>query len=144
MIVAKHDGLWTAVALVRPEKFVNLKVSDNRRVEVHLTLPEVFSASFKVVIWHGSSPDLKAFAKRVKASPPPPLRKKEPTKPRWTQTITTPLEVGVGEGPFAVDTITLPYENPYKSLFFVTGLDFHAERRCGDLHCAWRRLVGAH
>ena len=41
-----------------------------------------------------------------------------------------PLEVvtkgvlGAAEGTFALDTLTIPYDNPAKALFFVTGVDF--------------------
>ena len=55
------------------------------------------------------------------------------TKPgpaRWTKPITTQLEPGKDTGgPFVVDTLTLPYENPWNALFFVTGVDFLPDGR---------------
>lgn len=44
-----------------------------------------------------------------------------PTRwPRWIETVGK-----IGDGaPFAVDTLTLPFANPYGTLFFVSGFDF--------------------
>jgi hypothetical protein len=50
--------------------------------------------------------------------------------PRWTKPVTTQLETGKDTGgPFVVDTFPLPYENPWGSLFFVTGVDFLPDGR---------------
>ncbi len=43
--------------------------------------------------------------------------------PQWPQVLTTPIELGTQQ-PFAVDTIRLPYDNPWKSLMFIGGHDF--------------------
>ena len=47
----------------------------------------------------------------------------EPGPPRWGKPIVTPLVRGNTDGPFAVDTLTIPHDNPFKALFFCTGLD---------------------
>ena len=44
--------------------------------------------------------------------------------PRWTKPILTRGEIAADNAPYVVDTLTLPYENPYKALFFCTGVDF--------------------
>jgi hypothetical protein len=49
------------------------------------------------------------------------LAKPGPT--RW-KPLTTKGAVGKRNGPFAVDTLTIPYDNPYKALFFVSGVGF--------------------
>ena len=43
--------------------------------------------------------------------------------PQWPQTVETRGTLG-GTQPFAVDTITLPFENPWRSLFFIGDHDF--------------------
>lgn len=44
---------------------------------------------------------------------------------RWNTSISTPLQRAADEqGPFAIDTFTIPYENPWNALFFVAGVDF--------------------
>ncbi len=60
------------------------------------------------------------------------------TKPgasRWGQPIITKLVKGDDSGPLAVDTLTLPYDNPFKALFFCTGLDFMADGRVAMCTC---------
>lgn len=42
----------------------------------------------------------------------------------WRQIITVQGELGPDGGPFAVDTITVPYKNPFNALMFTSGLDF--------------------
>lgn len=47
---------------------------------------------------------------------------------RWPQRIETRGELGEAQ-PYAIDTLTLPYENPWNALFFVSGVDFLSESR---------------
>jgi hypothetical protein len=62
----------------------------------------------------------------------------ELTKPgpaRWGKPIETKLIRGDESGPFAVDTLTIPYDNPHKALFFCTGLDFLPDGRVAVCTC---------
>lgn len=47
---------------------------------------------------------------------------------QWPQIVETKVQIGLPiEGwPFVVDTLSLPFDNPWKSLFFVGGHDFYA------------------
>ena len=45
---------------------------------------------------------------------------------QWPQWIETEGVLGQGE-PFATDTITIPFENPYGTLFFISGHDFFSD-----------------
>jgi hypothetical protein len=56
-------------------------------------------------------------------------------RPRWGKPIVTKLVRGDGSGPFAVDTLTIPYDNPFKALFFCTGLDFLPDGRIAVCTC---------
>ena len=49
------------------------------------------------------------------------------TKPgprRWNDILTTKGTLGNEKGPYVVDTITAPYDNPYKSIMHFGGFDF--------------------
>ncbi|MCS6864316.1 MAG: DUF6797 domain-containing protein [Gemmataceae bacterium] len=103
--------------------------------------------------------DLDAFIEKLKKLPAP--QKLTPfTQPgpkRWGKPIITPLERGHDHGPFALDTLTIPYQNPFKALFFCTGVDFLKDGRIavctchGDVWlvqvdekagtCAWQRFA---
>ncbi|MBA4065601.1 MAG: hypothetical protein C0501_18180 [Isosphaera sp.] len=89
------------------------------------------------------------------AEDPDPLTKGGPR--RWGDPIVTKLERGPETGPFAVDTLTIPYQNRFNALFFCTGVDFLPGGRVavctahGDVWvvtvdetagtCAWQRLA---
>ncbi len=47
----------------------------------------------------------------------------EPGQPQWPQVIETSLKRGTGR-PYAVDTIELPFDNPWNALLFCGGHDF--------------------
>ncbi len=53
----------------------------------------------------------------------------EPGERRWTEEIVTRGVRGEGDGAYVVDTITLPFDNPYGALFFVGGHDFFSDGR---------------
>ncbi|HEX3149922.1 MAG TPA: ThuA domain-containing protein, partial [Gemmataceae bacterium] len=68
-------------------------------------------------------------ARRLIAPNGPDIQKK-PGPARWNKPITTQLDPGKDTGgPFVVDTLPLPYDNPYNALFFVTGVDFLPDGR---------------
>lgn len=46
--------------------------------------------------------------------------------PQWPQKLTTTGSLG-GGAPYAIDTIALPFDNPWKSLLFFGGHDFFAD-----------------
>jgi hypothetical protein len=54
---------------------------------------------------------------------------------RWGEPIVTQLERGNEDGPFAVDTLTIPYKNRFGALFFCTGLDFLKDGRVAVCTC---------
>lgn len=76
---------------------------------------------------------------------------------RWGEPLVTKLERGNEAGPFAVDTLTIPYKNRFGALFFCTGLDFLKDRQIavctihGDVWlvtvnekagtCSWQRFA---
>jgi hypothetical protein len=59
----------------------------------------------------------------------------KPGPSRWGKPLETKLVPGDESGPFAVDTLTIPYENPFKALFFCTGLDFLPDGRVAMCTC---------
>ncbi|MBN9121573.1 MAG: hypothetical protein J0I06_20900 [Planctomycetes bacterium] len=64
---------------------------------------------------------------------------------RWGEPIVTKLERGDESGPFAVDTLTIPYKNRFNALFFCTGLDFLPDNRIAVCTChgdVWLVTVG--
>jgi hypothetical protein len=118
----KHEGLWTGITITGDGR---LNIVNGKRGEI--TIPkENRVRRIKVLIWQSSDRDLPAYAKLAWNSPPPASLSAwhKPGNARWTKEIVTRGEIGKGDGPFAVDTLTLPYDNPHNALFFVSGHDF--------------------
>jgi hypothetical protein len=62
---------------------------------------------------------------------PSTLTKGGPT--RWPQTVVTKGTLGAGDGPYVVDTLTLPDDNPWKSWMRVGGFDFFKDGKSAAL-----------
>jgi hypothetical protein len=59
----------------------------------------------------------------------------------WGEPLVTRGQVGKPNGAFAVDTLTMPYENPWKALLFSGDLDFfpNGDAAIGTVHGdVWR------
>jgi mono/diheme cytochrome c family protein len=56
--------------------------------------------------------------------------------PRWPLTVTTQAEPGKDDAPFAVDTLTLPDENPWNAMMRIGAFDFLPDGRSAAL-CTW-------
>jgi hypothetical protein len=54
---------------------------------------------------------------------------------RWGEPIVTKFIRGADAGPFAVDTLTIPYKNRFNALFFCTGLDHLPDGRIAVSTC---------
>lgn len=50
----------------------------------------------------------------------------QPSGTRWNERIETRGERAPTAGPFAIDNLQLPFDNPYRALMFVSGHDFFA------------------
>ncbi len=59
----------------------------------------------------------------------------EPGSKRWGEPLVTELVRGDESGPFAIDTLTIPYKNPHNALFFCTGVDFLNDGRIALSTC---------
>jgi len=81
---------------------------------------------WRIVHWQGAPSDLAAFQKWEEAPPAGPsvTELAEPGPARWTPELTTRGVRGSDNDLLAVDTLTLPYDNPWRALMFGSGVDF--------------------
>ncbi len=101
---------------------LTLRVDDGRVIKVDANAKaESISTAYGTAVKPGKRPDLPALTKAGPA--------------RWGKPIVTKLVRGDEKGPFAVDTLTIPYDNPFKALFFCTGLDFLPDGRIAVCTC---------
>ncbi len=103
---------------------MSIQIANNR---AELTLPArdqplrfklLYSISFE-----DDTPTLTKLLPNVKTDPL--AEWIAPGPARWTEKITTKGSTTfTGRHPYVLDTITIPFDNPYKALFFTTGVDF--------------------
>jgi hypothetical protein len=99
--------------------------TDNSRVELQIA-PHDKTVQIRIHIWHGPSEqfaDLYKFSFGITEFIS--LKKLTVGVPaQWTAPITTKGHVEKNDAPYVIDTLTVPYNNPYKALMFTSGLDF--------------------
>jgi hypothetical protein len=124
LAAVQNQTAWTAAALVGPDDLaLNLDESAHATVTIP---PSEQPRRFKLLLWRCPITDLPAMLARAKASAPP-ADLSAWTKPgpaRWGAPIETKGQLGANDGPLALDTLTVPYDNPFRALMFLTAIDF--------------------
>lgn len=130
LVTIEKDGHTIACALAGRS---GTKLTATASGDVTLSLPaHQANQSVKLLLWSGPTSDLPQFAALVQSSSAPPALASltQPGAPQWTEEIITQGVLGENPGPYAIDTLTLPFENPYRALMFVSGHDFFSN---GDM-----------
>lgn len=93
---------------------------------------------FKVLIWRGAEEAMDEFAALARSSSPAEdLRSlTQGGPPRWPEKLVTRGKLGGANGAYAVDTITGPDDNPWKSWLRFGGVDFFSDSRRAAI-CTW-------
>jgi hypothetical protein len=118
-----RGGRVTAVAAIGLSQ-QSLAVNDHG---IEATFPAREQAlRVKFLIWSGPREKLVEFKKLAATSlvPEDISALCRPGAAHWLPAITNIGQVGFPTDGFAVDTITVPYSNPWKALFFCSGVDF--------------------
>lgn len=113
------------VSLIRNQDFTLLKVpASNSPIRI------------KVLMAKCSSEALAVYASSSSAQPRPlkPLTEGGPR--RWPIALNTKVAIGKTDGPFAVDTIALPENNPWNAQLRLTGFDFYPDGNRAAV-CSW-------
>ncbi len=97
--------------------------------QVLATIP-VGTHSCAVATWNGPAADLaQARVLLATLTPEDPRPLCTGGKPRWTDTVETHGELGGEDQAYVVDTLTVPYDNPWKSYMRTSGHDFLPDGR---------------
>ncbi len=97
---------------------------------VLLDVPKGKSANVKLFIANSSVEGLDEFAK--KSAAPESLEKyTKGGAPHYPQELVTTITKGNENGPFAVDELTIPFDNPWESRMKLSGIDFLKDANIG-------------
>jgi hypothetical protein len=115
----------SAFKMVAGPAGATLRIDPGNRIV--LVLPPLTTPTrVKVLQWTGSRASWKNFADLVAKSPAP-IEVKPLTRPgpaRWNRTLEQTGYAGTNRGPFQIDLITEPRENPWNLKYFFSAVDF--------------------
>jgi len=134
-VVSVNSGSNRVVAVVTAgSKTLALAVSGadatitNENGSLVITLPHHDSPlRLKIALWSGSKDSLPAFetfARTLTANENLGELIASQAPARWLPELTTVGQRGLDTDILAVDTLTVPYDNPWKALMFLAGVDF--------------------
>ena len=88
--------------------------------------PRTAPAQLKVFTWSGPKAELAQFAALVKNSATPQSLDAlcQPGPARWGSPLPTKGSVSTDTKAYVLDSLGAPFDNPYKALFFCSGIDF--------------------
>ena len=117
-----------AVACAASSANVSWVTSDDGNLRLHIPAAST-PVRITIAHWRGSSREFADFQTAANKLEPTedltPLTKGGPA--RWREEVTTQIETGKAEGPFAKDEFILPRNNPWKSWMRIGGFDFFAD-----------------
>jgi hypothetical protein len=97
---------------------------------IHLKLPPLGASTLvRVLIGSGKQADLPAFARFLRAPVEDPETLTHGGPARFEKAVETRGVLGKEDGPYAVDTLTLPDDNPWHSWIRIGGFDFFSDGR---------------
>jgi hypothetical protein len=122
------DGIVAAGIAGAPEGATWDATTDGRLI---LKLPAIAAATnLQVLICSGAKADLIKLGSAVKGAKPIDLTTlTKGGAPHWTEKVVTQGVLGADNVAYTLDTITVPYENPYKTYFRITGVDFFSDNK---------------
>lgn len=123
MAMIEHDEHVTAVAC-KTQAGTKLATVNN---QISVTVePRSESRLVRLFLWSGPVTSTTEFEKLVASSSAPENLTKlsQPGPAHWLPALTTTGQIGFATDGFAVDTLTVPYANPWKALMFCSGVDF--------------------
>ncbi|HEU0009856.1 MAG TPA: DUF6797 domain-containing protein [Verrucomicrobiae bacterium] len=120
-----------AVRTARPPKMSGdeLRLATGKSGRVEVTVPKSSEPTeFEVIVWQGNA----GAAARLHQILPPLVSPREHCHggpSNWPEWLTTKGRFGTGPGPYVVDTVTLPENNPWHSWLRLTAFDFFSDGR---------------
>lgn len=127
-IIRTEQNGRVKAAVVREEKSIRF-IDSNGQAAIRFE-PRASEQSYRVLLWEGDVGQEEAFLSlAAEAATPDDLDRLIEPGPKLWETLVTRGETGESDGPYAVDVISSPLENPYDALFHFSGVDFMPDGR---------------
>ena len=106
------------------------RIETTNGIQVMTLTPRPTVVRVKIVVFKKSYPEESRRALIVKAGKPESLATQiQNDAGRFPQVITTVGSTSESNRPYVIDTLTLPFENPWNALLFTSGHDFFSDGR---------------
>jgi hypothetical protein len=116
-----QGGRMSAIVCAGPGYFELSKESGS----LELVLPPATQThQFKIVTWTGNAENPPDFSALALAPAVDVANLCQPGPARWLPVLKTSGQVAPDAGPLPIDTLTVPYDNPWNALMFLSGVDF--------------------
>ncbi len=121
----QREGQVWAVALLGGVAGDSLRFDDQSRALLSLPAQQQ-SRRLKLVFWTGLEQAWNQFQAAIQAAGAAEDLQPyvQPGPPQWTAEIITRGKRSTEQNAYVVDTLTVPFDNPYAALMFISGLDF--------------------
>ena len=116
--------MWP-VAVFGPTAQARLEIVEGARVVLRIA-KDTSGGLFKVVIWRGTAASQSKF-EDLAAGEPKMIPFKKGGKAHWPETVITQGVMGTSDGPYVLDRLTPPSENPWQRRVRFGGLDFFSD-----------------
>src|SRR5438477_1489456 len=119
-----RDGRRSALVCTGPGYFELGKESGSLEL---VFPPATQTHQFKIVTWTGSAKDQPSFSSLALSPSVEVANLCQPAPAHWLPVLETSGHVAPDTGPLPIDTLTVPYENPWNALMFLSGVDFTSD-----------------
>jgi len=88
--------------------------------------PRTAAVNITIFQWSGKKSELPQFVGVIKKAPAPGSLEalRQPGPARWGAPLVTVGTASKDTRPYVIDSLAAPFDNPYKALFFCSGIDF--------------------
>lgn len=151
---ATISGPRSTLAIVRMGKSIraftvlgdDVRLANESRGLTAVFGPRTAARSVKLLLWNGDEALLPKFNAFVRAAAEPEQLSAwlSPGPARWLPELQTAGQRGLDSDILAVDTLTVPYNNPWNALMFLAGVDFTPDGAAyvGTIHGDVWRVTG--
>ncbi|HLW18835.1 MAG TPA: DUF6797 domain-containing protein [Cyclobacteriaceae bacterium] len=108
----EEENLVTAIGLAGDTEGIEIKVTDNRYITVHLS-PQDGKREFSVVLWKGRTDQKADFENLIAEAKVEMPDFEKGSSGRWKDKVLTKGQVSPDTAPYVLDQLTLPIPNPW-------------------------------
>jgi azurin len=124
-VPAESANTWLATIQSKAGEIDQLQVDEMGAIWI--PAPEENGPRMVFSLWHGDASNRQEALTAIEGTPfPEPMRARDQARPLWPERLHVPGTIGsaIGEAAYAVDTLNVPYDNPWNVVMQMSGIGF--------------------